>query len=122
MAVLLAILIDLASGVERARAEKIVRTSYGFRKTINKIKDYFSLLMLFTITDIVASIWTSLPFFTAIGAIGMIYIEGKSVWENKKRLSKGLGDLPDVLLQILKNKDNIEEIIKSFGQKKEDEK
>ena len=110
MAVLAAILIDLWSGVERARRNGNARTSYGFRRTIIKIKEYFGLLMLFTITDVVASVWLSLPFFTALGAIGMIWVEAKSVHENKKDI-KGLKDLPQVIIDLLKNKDNISKVV-----------
>ena len=58
--------------------------------------------MLFTLADIVASVWFSLPFFTAVGTISIVFIEAKSVYENKKDINKGVKDLPDVLLQILK--------------------
>ncbi len=110
--VLVAILIDLASGVEKAKRKGVMRTSFGFRRTISKVKDYFSVLMLFTVADIVASVWFTLPFFTAIGTIAMVFIEARSVYENKKDLNKGIKDLPDVLLQIIKNKDKAEELIK----------
>ena len=109
--VLAAIFVDLAAGVEKARRHGVIRTSFGFRQTINKIKDYFSVLMLFTLSDIVASVWFSLPFFTAVGTIAMVFIEAKSVYENKKDISKGIKDLPDVLLQILKNKDKAAELL-----------
>ena len=41
----------------------------------------------------------------------MIFIEAKSVYENKKDVNKGIKDLPDVLFQILKNKDKAEELL-----------
>ncbi len=110
--VLVAIFVDLAAGVEKAKRHGVMRTSFGFRRTINKIKDYFSVLMLFTVADIVASVWFSLPFFTAVGTIAMVFIEAKSVYENKKDINKGIKDLPDVLLQILRNKDKAEELLK----------
>ena len=68
--------------------------------------------MLFTLADVVASVWFKLPFFTAVGTIAMVFIEAKSVYENKKDMNKGIKDLPDVLLQILKNKDKAEELLK----------
>lgn len=110
--VLLAILLDLAAGLEKAKRQGEIRTSYGLRKTIFKIRDYFSVIMLFTIADVVASIWFTLPFFTAVGTIAMVFIEAKSVYENKKDVNKGIKDLPDVLFQILKNKDKSEELLK----------
>ena len=108
--ILMAILLDLASGIDRAKRNKEVRTSYGLRRTIYKVRDYFSVIMLFTIADVVASVWFTMPFFTAIGTISLVFIEAKSVYENKKGLNKGIKDLPDVLLQILKNEVKIKEL------------
>lgn len=110
--VLFAIFIDFASGIEKAKRQKEIITSFGYRRTIQKIKDYFSVLMLFTLADIVASVWFNLPFFTAIGTIAIVFIEAKSVYENKKDINKGIKDLPNVLLQILKNKDKAAELLK----------
>lgn len=110
--ILMAIFVDLCAGVDKAKRHGEIRTSYGLRRTIHKIRDYFSVIMLFTLADIVASIWFTLPFFTAVGTIAMVFIEAKSVYENKKDINKGIKDLPDVLLQILKNKDKSEELLK----------
>lgn len=112
LCVLVAILIDLISGIEKAKRKGLLRTSYGFRRTINKIKDYYSVLMLFTLADIIASIWFTMPFFTAIGAIGIVLIEARSVYENKKDINKGIKDLPFILSQVIKNKDDVKELIK----------
>ena len=108
--ILMAILLDLASGIDRAKRNNEVRTSYGLRRTVYKVRDYFSVIMLFTIADVVASVWFTMPFFTAIGTISLVFIEAKSVYENKKGLNKGIKDLPDVLLQILKNEVKIKEL------------
>ncbi len=110
--ILIAIFVDLSAGIEKARREGEVRTSYGYRRTVYKIRDYFSVIMLFTLADIVASIWFTMPFFTAIGTISLVFIEAKSVYENKKGLNKGIKDLPDVLLMILKDKDKLAELTK----------
>lgn len=109
--ILMAILVDLCAGVDKAKRNGEARTSYGLRRTIHKIRDYFSVIMLFTLADIVASVWFTMPFFTAVGTIAMVFIEAKSVYENKKDINKGIKDLPDVLLQILKNKDKTEELV-----------
>ena len=123
-AVLVAIFVDLVSGVDRAKREGMKRCSDGFKRTIYKIKDYYSMLLLFTIIDVVASIWFTLPFFTAVGTIAIIFVEGKSVYENKRGLNKGIRDLPDALRQILKSKDKADELLnflESKGQKKRHE-
>ena len=120
-AVLIAVLIDLQSGMERAKTHGAAGTSYGLRRTLIKIRDYFSVLMLFTMADVASSIWFSLPVFTALGTIGMIFIEGKSVMENKRGLKKGVSDLPETLLQLFKNKDSLEEIFKLLNEQKNTE-
>jgi hypothetical protein len=109
--VLVAILVDLFFGVRRARKLKIARTSYGFRRTITKATTYFGLMMLLTVADVVASIVLNMPFFTAFGAIGIIIVEAKSVYESTKEYNKGIEEVPRVLVEILKNKDNIQSII-----------
>jgi len=112
--VLGAILIDLWSGIDRAKRENILRTSFGFRQTIKKMKDYFSVLMLFTIADVVASIWSTLPFFTAIGTIGIILVEARSVYENKKEINKGIKDLPETIVKILRDRKAVESFLCSL--------
>ena len=119
--ILVAISIDLASGVERARREGDVSTSHGFKQTLYKIKDYYSIIILFTIIDVVASLWFTLPFFTAVGTIAIIFVEGKSVYENKRGLSKGIRDLPDALRQVLKSKNKADELL-NFLESKEQNK
>jgi hypothetical protein len=122
--VLSAILIDLFFGVRRARLQGVVRTSYGFRRTISKATIYFGLLMLLTIADVLASIVFKLPYFTAIGAIGLVLTELKSVFENIRNENKNIEDVPKILLELYRNKDSIEEIItflnSNVSDKKED--
>lgn len=109
--VLIAVIIDLMFGVSRAKKLGVVRTSYGFRRTITKATTYYALLMLLTIADVIASMWFSLPFFTAVGGIGIIGVEWRSVFEKTKDANKSIEDIPKVLVEIIKNKDNIQEII-----------
>jgi len=118
--VLGAVLIDLWSGVDKAKRENVLRTSFGFRQTIKKMKDYLSVLMLFTIADIVSSIWFSLPFFSAIGTIGIVFVEARSVYENKKDINKGIKDLPETIAKILRNKNDMEALLYFLEEKKQE--
>lgn len=115
--VLLAVLIDLYFGVRRAKKLDVARTSYGFRRTITKATTYFGLMMLLSIADVVASIVLSLPFFTAVGAIGIVMVEALSVFEKAKDENKRIEEVPKVLIELLKNKDNIMEIIEFLNSK-----
>ncbi|GHT01567.1 hypothetical protein AGMMS49525_02660 [Bacteroidia bacterium] len=114
--VLAATLIDLFFGVRRAKKLGLVRTSYGYRRTITKLTGYFGLMMLLSIADVVASIVFKMPYFTVIGAIGIIFVEAKSVFENIKETDTYIDEVPKALLQMFKNKGDIEAIIKYFNE------
>ena len=62
--VFLSVLIDLFFGVRRAKRLKIVRTSFGYRRTITKLTSYFGLMIMLSIADIVASVVFDMPYFT----------------------------------------------------------
>ena len=109
--VLLAVIIDLYFGVKRAMRLKIARTSFGYRRTITKLTSYFGLLLMLTIIDIAASIVLKIPYFTAIGTIGIVLVETKSVFENIKQEDKSMEEIQKNLLTLLKNKDKIQELI-----------
>ncbi|MDR0365111.1 MAG: hypothetical protein LBH92_08890 [Bacteroidales bacterium] len=72
--IFVSVLIDLFFGVKRAKRLKIVRTSFGYRRTITKLTSYFGLLMMLSIADVAASVVLKMPCFTVIGAIGIIIV------------------------------------------------
>ena len=111
-------LIDLYFGVKRAKRLKIARTSYGYRRTITKLTSYFGLLLMFTIADIAASVVFKMPYFTVLGAIGIVIVEAKSVYENLKQEEKGVEEVKKTLLKLLENKDTIKELILFFNSQK----
>jgi hypothetical protein len=65
--VFMSVLIDLFFGVKRAKRLKIVRTSFGYCRTITKLTSYFGLMLMLSIADIVASVIFKMPYFTVIG-------------------------------------------------------
>jgi hypothetical protein len=110
-----AVIIDLFFGIKRARQLNIVRTSYGYRRTINKLISYFGLMLLLTIADIAASIIFKIPYFTVIGTIGIILVEAKSVFEKLKHKEKNVEEIRKILLKLFENKEEIQSIIKFFN-------
>ena len=48
---------------------------------------------MLTIADIAASVIFKMPYFTVIGAIGIVMVEAKSVYENIKEQEKGVEEL-----------------------------
>lgn len=53
--VLLAIMADLWSGVRKAKKNGIARSSYGFKRTVDKIARYYNVLLALTVVDAMLS-------------------------------------------------------------------
>ena len=119
--VFVSVLIDLFFGVKRAKQLKVVRTSFGYRRTITKLTSYFGLMIMLTIGDIVASVVFEMPYFTVVGAIGIVLIEAKSVFENLRQENKNVDDIQKVLLKIFENKEEIQALISFLNSKKQEE-
>lgn len=91
--VFFAVLADLWSGVRKAKARGEARTSYGFKRTADKLSRYYNALFGLTITDCMQMVgcWylknycdVGIPLFpivTLVGAIGFGLIEIKSIYE-----------------------------------------
>lgn len=109
--VFVAVLIDLYFGVRRAKRLKIVRTSYGYRRTITKLTSYFGLMIMLSIADVAASVIFNMPYFTVVGAIGIVAVEGKSVFENIRKEDKNVEEVQKVLLKLFENKEDIKAFI-----------
>jgi hypothetical protein len=61
---------------------------FGYRRTITKLTNYFGLMLILPIADIAASVIFKMPYFTVFGAIGIVIVEAKSVFENLKQEEK----------------------------------
>ena len=114
-------LIDLFFGVRRAKRLNIVRTSFGYRRTITKLTSYFGLMIMLSIADIVASVVFDMPYFTVIGAIGIVLVEAKSVFENLRQETKNVDEIQKVLLKLFENKEEIQTLISFLNSKKQEE-
>jgi len=110
-------LIDLFFGVRRARRLNIIRTSSGFRRTITKLTNYFGLLLMLSLADIAASVILRLPYFTVIGAIGIVLVEAKSVFENIKQQDKSMEEFQKLLQLVFENKEEIKSLITFLNSK-----
>ena len=113
--VLLIVGADFWSGITKAKKNGVVRSSYGFRRTIEKLSKYYNLLIALTVVDAmqVSAIWymdefytitvPMFPFITLFGALGISLIEVKSIYEkaeNKVKLLE-VGDLAGIFSYIL---------------------
>ena len=119
--VFMSVIVDLIFGVKRAKRLKIVRTSYGYRRTITKLTSYFGLMIMLSIADIVASVVFDMPYFTVIGAIGIILVEAKSVFEHLRQETKNVEDVQKMLFKLFENKEEIQALIKFLNSNKREE-
>lgn len=109
--VFLSVIVDLFFGVRRARQLKIIRTSFGYRRTITKLTGYFGLMIMLSITDVVASVVFKMPYFSVAGAIGIVLVEAKSVFENLKQQEKSIAEVQQLLLKFFENKEEIQTLV-----------
>lgn len=119
--VFMSVIVDLFFGVKRAKRLKIVRTSYGYRRTITKLTSYFGLMIMLSIADIVASVVFDMPYFTVIGAIGIILVEAKSVFEHLRQETKNVEDVQRMLFKLFENKEEIQALIKFLNSNKRED-
>lgn len=121
VAALVCVFADLRAGIRKARENGVFRSSYGYRKTVKKIAEYFNMMIILTVIDSIQMAlvyilglqmsWTLpfIPLFTAIGAFIVAFIELKSVREKQSDKDKArVDDAVETLLKILKNPDNRE--------------
>lgn len=125
MLVLFSVAADFWSGTRKAKKRGEMRSSYGFKRTIDKIARYFNALLALTVVDCMqmGSIWyldsyygyhaPIIPVITIIGAIGIGCIEIKSIYEKAedKVKFKSVGNLAG---RIIQNKDDLLSISKAI--------
>lgn len=125
--VMCCILADLWSGVRKAKRLGVARTSYGYRRTISKIAQYYNVLIVLTFIDIMqmASLWylevyyqhflPMFPFITLVGAIGICLIEFKSIYEKAEDKVR-FDNAGETLGKIITHKNDIEAMVRAFGE------
>ena len=128
VAILLAVLIDLSTGVERAKKCKEKIRSHILRRTISKVVDYYRLLFFGVIIDVLglAFVWYNMPYCAVVVAVGVVLIEAKSVLENYQKMKSAARAMPDVVRQIVeavtdKDAEKIIELIKDNDKRDENE-
>lgn len=128
VAILLAVLIDLSTGIERAKKCKERIKSHILRRTISKVVDYYRLLFFGVIIDVLglAFVWYNLPYCAVIVAVGVVLIEAKSVLENYQKMKSAAKDMPAVVKRIIdavtdKDAEKIIELIKDNDKRDENE-
>ena len=84
---------DLWSGIRKAKKNGTMRTSGGYKRTIDKVAKYFNMLIALSVVDVVqlsiifamyrfyACDLIMLPWFTFLGACYIGFVEVKSILE-----------------------------------------
>ena len=103
----IAVFIDLWTGVEKARARHEQIYSDKLRRTVAKIGEYWRVQIMFLLFDIVGSFITvyNLPYASMFGTLCIVYIELRSVFENLKEKRSVAADIPEAMKEIINCKD-----------------
>lgn len=127
--VFIMILADLWSGIRKAKVRREIRSSYGYKRTIDKIARYYNALIALTVIDVMQMggvwyldgyygwSWPIFPIVTLLGALGISLVELKSIYE--KADEKVKGDYKDVALlaaEIAKHKSDPADMIAALGE------
>ncbi|MDV4026216.1 hypothetical protein CMT52_17940 [Elizabethkingia anophelis] len=121
--VFLIVMADLWSGLRKAKKNKVVRSSYGLRRTVDKLGRYYNIMFPLLVLDAmqITAIWyleefygykiPLFPFISLIGAIGLSIIEIKSIYE-KAEDKQRFHEAGALITSIAKNRTDIEQIAK----------
>ena len=121
--VLIAIAIDLISGLKKATLLGEIHTSYGFRRTVSKMVQYYGLLCFTFMFDVLSSPVLSLSYFSMLASFFLVFIEAKSLFEkaqdkDRRKINESIKDL----IILIDNKDNllkgVSEILKNTDNSK----
>ncbi len=120
---------DFWAGIRKAKERKEVISSDGWQRTVAKISKYYNALLALLVIDALqmSLLWyidtyhgynmPVLPFLTFVGAVFIGAIEVKSIYESADdKVKKQTRDVAAVIVDILKNKQNPEEIAKSIAE------
>lgn len=104
--VIIAVLLDLHSGIAAAKKCCERLRSHIFRRTIAKTVDYLRMVFFGVMIDVLGLCfpWYEIPYCTILVAFASVLIEAKSVLENNARSRSAVAQLPSVIEQIIKAK------------------
>lgn len=126
------VMLDLVSGLGKAKRRGKLRSSYALRKTVDKLVRYFSMLLVITAIDAVQMLAISqwdistghhipvLPFLTFLAAMFVGFIELKSIYENSDE--KEQARIEDAAEDVGKLLAKFPEIMEELKRYKNDEK
>ena len=115
-----AILIDLSTGIKKAKALKCKIHSQGLRRTFTKLGDYLSVFYFGIIVDIAIHMVSKayVPAGIALACLASCTIECISVIENLKARKSAAGKVPEIAEKIV-NAKNVKEAVDIINSIKE---
>lgn len=132
--VFIVIMLDLVSGIMKAKRRGRLRSSYALRKTVDKLVRYFSMILVITAIDAVQMLaisqldkttgltWPVLPFLTFFAAMFVGFIELKSIYENSDEKEQArIEDAADDLGKMIAKLPEVIEELKKYRSKSKDE-
>lgn len=113
-----ATLIDLWDAIYTARLLKQRIFSHKLRMTINKLGEYWRIMLLGFVFDLIGVIfpWYAYPYLSILICVGIVLIEMKSVWEHAKKRKSKAAELPKMIERIVEcgTKPEAQELIKQI--------
>ncbi len=119
--ILFVVFLDLLAGIRKAKQRGEYRSSYGLRKTVDKICRYYNMVLVVTAIDIVQMLAVInlnpqtehslpvLPFFTFLGAMFVGFIELKSIYEKSEDKEQAkIKDAAKMMAQVLQHSEESE--------------
>lgn len=123
LVVFVAICADLFAGLRKAKKENKLRTSFGFRKTLDKILQYYGVLFFLSFVDILLMYlvgglinemgWKlfAFPIITFIGTIYICIIEYGSIKEKRDAKENArIDEVTRLLSELIKDNKNFEAV------------
>lgn len=100
---IIAVLIDMWTGIETAKTLKERIHSGGLRKTFKKASEYWRVQIMLFCFDLLAILFDGyfMPFASTLGMAGVLTIEMISVRENLKRRKSHASEIIDIAQQIV---------------------
>lgn len=119
--IIVAVLLDLNTGINAARKNKEKIKSRILRRTVTKIIDYLRILLFGVMIDVLglSFVWYNIPYCAILVTLGVIAIEAKSVLENYKKTKSSAREIFDVVTKIIEcvSEDEARTIIKRIKDK-----
>lgn len=103
LVVIIATLVDMWDGLYTARKLGEKLRSHKFRHTIQKLGEYWRVMLIGLVFDTLCLCipWYNFSYLTILVAVGLLVIEGKSMLEHIKRRKNRLSELPEIITGII---------------------